>query len=285
MSLLLRPESPTQESLTDVEEDFEERRRRSLPPSGNTLLAPPPHVDEGGLTDTEVLSEDDQQEEEGGGGTSSGHPEYEENYSQFLRDHHDQGDISVQGGDGSVSTIISRKKTKHPEQEDDQQQQVTDVSEVEGEDYEPLEFHCQIASQSYTYQEEEDNHVSVSVTQKHSLSQKRYSLTEFLKVNEEEDGLTDVEDLDVEEYDIGDDEEEEAGSHLLRVLVTSPDPVTDEEELGESSGHHLLKIKKKRPITPSDCGDPPLYEDITDEEEEMDAEEGKKPSSLLLIGA
>jgi hypothetical protein len=267
---LLRPDSPIEEALTDIE-DFENDseipiRNQPIQPNLNNPITSSSHLslpqqeDGGGITDTEVMYD----EHSDTGSIMGGDGINEDDYDQVFKDYDDDGKMSIQDKDGGRITITRKSKSRasdsvthnadQEDDEDDQPDNITDVSEVEGGEIMQSELlgyqQDDNTGDDYLIDQvgEQNNQVSIRELEKEQSSsasgQRKYSLTEF---------LTDVEDLD------------------------------DDDENDNTEMHLANQYKKKQSITPSDCGDdPPLYEDITDEEDS----EGQKSklSKQFLLG-
>lgn len=313
----LRPESPPggEDTLTDVE-DLDEARSSLIqsptsPPATNsnnasitnalTLPDARRNSDDGGVTDTELLSENDDEpapmEEE------VKYPGASEEMDNILRNYGNEGELCIQDNSGDRVTVSRQTVTSFSGglsagniDQADEEEALTDVEEVEGDgDFEIDIIDTDAPGFSATAHgcfielipEMDLGQNEVTITEKDPdseitvKSERKYSLIEILQC---EDAFTEMESLASSPRRLSVD----LTSSNQRRLPTpefAVDPMTDEESIedgppdSQNKKTSGLMPRAARSITPSDCGDERLYENITDEEEE-DEEAKKKTVSF-----
>jgi len=331
--VLLRPDSPTliieEQVLSDFEDAHEEdsetsptRRRpgdlsvtRGRPQRGGLLTAPT-HNPEDGLTDTEMMSEEDEEVVDGNGGGVSQEVVDAVNLTldEVLRDYRDEGELNIRDTSGQLTVVSRQSRTRSsltPGDAGGVEEVLTDMEDIEGElgDDEDQLYIAEDEGGQSSYCSMEPSS-TVQVTEKEKAGPKRYSLTEFLKLpNEEEACHTDVEDLEDNENGDSTDSDGRRKSSLQvnacrqRIVITPElpvDPGTDVESLRSSPDRRRMSAGTKalydqvmatlsanpeggRCISPSDCGDPPLYENITDEEDLIPESSRRMSSSTSFL--
>jgi hypothetical protein len=229
-----------------------------------------------------------------------------------LRDHRDEGELSIRNASGEL-TVVSRQSRSRLSlpgggEASAADEVLTDVEDIDDEDLDEEDEEIEIVGDgSAQYFIPETGNSMVSVVEKEKYGPKRYSLTEFLKLPNEDEVHTDIEDL---EDDPSNGRKSSLGVYPELRLITPEfvvDPGTDVESLNPSPVRSARRMSagtqalydqvmatlaagggNHRAISPSDCGEPPLYENITDEEDLLQDTSRRVSSStsyLLPAGA
>lgn len=303
----LRPESPTggdENALTDVE-DLDDAnvpliQSPSVPINSNqftntnALNVPDRrrNSDDGGdITDTELMSEneDEQEEEAKYLGMSA------EEVDNILRNYGHEGEESIQDNSGDRITtsrhIVSRLSVAGANA--DEEEALTDVEDMEGDGevdidiidtdapgFNPTDHGCFV--ELLSGMDLGKNEVTITeIDPEEALrppqSNRKYSLIEFLQ---SEEGLTELESLASTPRRLSADPSYQLRHPTPELPV---DPMTDEESIEDGQTHTkraYLSLGGPRSITPSDCGDERLYENLTDEDDFDEEAKNKKKASL-----
>lgn len=208
--------------------------------------------DNGSVTDIEVVSEND--ENDSCSETEIKDPESSKEIENILRDYENNGEVCVRDAFGDQVTVFTNTLSAliyEAAATTSKEDVLTDVSELEEEDdinvdiigTEAPEFIQLIPGESSGMEE-------VTIVEKDLMTEqdpsKKYTLAEFFH---EEDCLTELESLgsnSSRKHSVDNDQKQIPGPML--------------------GGTTLVNLTGLRSITPSDCGDDRLYENMTDEE-------------------
>lgn len=309
----LRPESPQggdENALTDVEDLDDSNvpliRSPTVPvpinsnqfTNTNALNVPDRrrNSDDGGdITDTELMSENEEEPDEEAKylGMSA------EEVDNILRNYGNEGEESIQDNSGdrittSRHTVSSLSVAGASKANADEDEALTDVEDMEGDGdvdidiidtdapgFNPTDHGCFVellCGMDLGKDEVRITEIDPQAAARSGQLDRKYSLIEFLQ---NEDALTELESLastPTRRLSV----DQNAHSQLRHPTPEFPvDPMTDEESIEDGQTKRpYLSLGGPRSITPSDCGDERLYENVTDEEDSDEEAKNKKKASL-----